>query len=317
MNIDRIIGRFLLGQQSQDELHTLEEWKSDAEENLKELQAIQKLWNDSQGLQDYQDFDADSALAKLELSLESSSPTGPANAKIMNFSYVKWISGLAACFLMVFAGYQYMASQETSVIADTKNIVYSLQDGSAIELAEGAKLVISDDQEKNLELDGRAYFEIAKQEDTRLTIDTRFGDIEVIGTAFVVEAAQDYTSVSVVEGTVRLKTSNKEQILTEGMTAMTNGKSLNVKRIDTYNYKSLITGDLQYEGVPLYQVVNDLNRHFGNKLLLGESNSKFECKVSSVFSDLSLEDILKELSLTIGLKFHKKENKYVIDSVSC
>ncbi len=316
MNIDRIIGRFLLGKQSQDELKTLEQWKTDAQENLKELQGIQQLWRDSQGLQDYQDFNVDSALAKLESTLSNDKNVHHTGSKVKSLLSLKWISGIAASFLILFLGYQYMVTQQTTVVGSNRT-VHLLADGSSIEVADGSDLILADSNEKVFKLKGSAYFEIEKQENTQIEILTDYGEIIVVGTAFAVQSTDDYTTVSVSEGKVNFNIANGSFPLTAGMTASFDGQSMTVHTLSSVNFKSQVTGKLIYDSVPLYQVVNDLNRHFGNKILLSEEESNFGCKVSSVFSDLVLADILQELSLTIGLKFHKEENKYVIDSVSC
>lgn len=84
-------------------------------------------------------------------------------------------------------------------------LTMKLTDGSIVRLAPGSQLrLLPGSNTRMVDLDGRAYFAVARDAGRPLVVRTRAGDVQVLGTRFQAEAAGDSMRVLVIEGQVVL-----------------------------------------------------------------------------------------------------------------
>ena len=131
-------------------------------------------------------------------------------------SYKKWLFKAAAVFV-IGIGIVFMMQNfalQTQYAPNGKKTTFLLPDNSKVVLNAGSEIKYKKwnwDNNRNLELDGEAYFKVAKGEKFEVT--TVLGKVAVLGTQFNVKVRKDRFDVTCFEGRVLVKYQEKELIL--------------------------------------------------------------------------------------------------------
>lgn len=134
-------------------------------------------------------------------------------------SYKKWLFKVAAVFV-VGLGIVFMMQNfalQTQSALNGKKTTFLLPDNSRVVLNAGSEIKYKKwnwDNNRNLELDGEAYFKVAKGKKFEVT--TVLGKVAVLGTQFNVKVRKDRFDVTCFEGRVLVRYQEKELILTPG-----------------------------------------------------------------------------------------------------
>jgi transmembrane sensor len=155
------------------------------------------------------------------------------------------------------ATYQAVAGETTT---------YTLEDGSFVRLAEGARLrEWAVEVGREVTLEGRAFFAVARDESRPFVVNTRAGQIRVLGTRFQVDAEGKSTEALVVEGLVRLSNEDGSVDVSAGSRArMAINEEPTAERVaDVYGLLDWPGGTLVFQGTPLSQVVEEVSLHYG------------------------------------------------------
>ena len=170
--------------------------------------------------------------------------------------------------------------------------------------------------ERSVELAGEALFDVTHDPARPFTVKTASINIRVVGTVFdVKEYANDLTaSVSVASGKVEVGLDD-EKIMLEKNQQLKMDKNTGLFEKTTFdadNYLSWTEGTLYFHRTPIREVVNTLNRHYPHadiELAEGEYYNTFTGKYNK---DYKMENYLKGIAYSTGLKYKKTENKYVL-----
>ena len=146
-------------------------------------------------------------------------------------SYKKWLFKAAAVFV-IGLGIVFMMQNfalQTQYALNGKKTTFLLPDNSKVVLNAGSEIKYKKwnwDNNRNLELDGEAYFEVAKGKKFEVT--TVLGKVVVLGTQFNVKVRKDRFGVTCFEGRVLVKYQEKELILSPGQVVyFEDGKQIN------------------------------------------------------------------------------------------
>ncbi|MNI00970.1 fec operon regulator FecR [compost metagenome] len=176
--------------------------------------------------------------------------------------------------------------------ADERRIV-TLADGSTVSLSPHTvvRAALGRDQ-RLLELEqGEALFDVAHDTRRPFLVDVGSGQVRAIGTRFNIRKGEDVV-VTVVEGVVRVTAGDHDgdaklqlsQVASAGHqvhlgkrrnagAAEAGGAYLSpARKVDAERYASWINGMLQFEGEPLSQVIDELNRYSSHKIRLPDSS---------------------------------------------
>ena len=137
-----------------------------------------------------------------------------------------WVSGMVAAAAAVvlcvflFRGYDRQKHQ-VQLVADAQVKEFLLPDGSEVTLAPGARLTYSEKLPRSTQLEGKAYFQVARDEAVPFEITSDGAFVRVLGTKFMVDAGSSVKEVYVTEGKVLFAKSSDAEgvILTKDMQA--------------------------------------------------------------------------------------------------
>ena len=201
-----------------------------------------------------------------------------------------------------------------------------LDDGSVITLNTGSELLVglSGTERKVILRRGEAYFDVARDSSRPFSVDAGLRTVTVLGTAFNLRKSPDRLQLAVTEGTVALhaegevvsstasliSTDNNTSGLMAGQYRLQAGWVAEVEareqELMAYrgNMESLAlwrTGALDFDNTPLMDVVRELNRYSGKKILI-EDSSIMELAVLGVIQVHSIDQAVRGLEYTLPIK---------------
>ena len=116
-----------------------------------------------------------------------------------------WVSGMvAAAAAVVLCVFLFRGNEHQMIELIANNAVkeFVLPDGTEVTLAPGSKLTYSEKSPRNTTLEGKAYFEVARDEAVPFEITADGAFVRVLGTKFMVDAGSSVKEVYVTEGKV-------------------------------------------------------------------------------------------------------------------
>jgi ferric-dicitrate binding protein FerR (iron transport regulator) len=282
----------------------IKKWLKD-ELSPEELEAFKKLddYSSYVKLSDYSklfkapEFDQDQNLEGLKSKLPSSQINSRA-------PYLKYIAAIAAVFLIAFTLFKTMGSStglESFETLTTKTENISLPDQSLVSLNANSQMSFdSEDWSNNreLELEGEAYFKVEKG--SKFSVNTTYGNVEVLGTVFNVKSREYVFEVVCYEGSVGVNLGDSTHILKPNDRLIIDDSKVLLDKVnlsipDWKNGISII------ESKPLEFVLNDLKNYYDIKF---EASNIDTTKIyTGSFTHDNLEIALNSITLPLGLSY--------------
>ncbi|MCC5930091.1 MAG: FecR domain-containing protein [Cyclobacteriaceae bacterium] len=198
-----------------------------------------------------------------------------------------------------------------------QKLPYKLPDGSVVNLnAESSISFVKDFEasERLVRLEGEAYFEVKKDDNKPFIVQTDAMSTRVLGTIFNVLAYPEnqVQIVTLVEGQVNVKLSASEHEfdLNEGeqLTLSKNQTDSRKSRVHNFNHLMWKDGILFFDNENFSEVIPKLERWYGVEInVMGKTSSKH--KVSGVFDNEYLSNVLKSISFYVEMEFEIERDK--------
>ncbi|GHF16072.1 sensor [Kordiimonas sediminis] len=232
---------------------------------------------------------------------------------------LKWISGVAAAFLLVIAGATsfFLGSAPPSF----DDYVTGKGESRTVKLADGTRLELNTDTAvrasakgdiRQLEvLQGEVFLHVARDEQRPFVVTAGNSRVTVLGTQFNVRRTASEDKVSVLEGQVKVallkQTMGVDVVyLTDGQqTIGTQGTLFPVVEFDPSFDLAWRDGWLRYREAPLGLVIQDLNRYLNTPLVLVASDLA-NAPVTAEFRLTSDQEIIAAIEAAFGLKAVRK-----------
>lgn len=246
---------------------------------------------------------------------------------------IKWALRIAAAVLITavtgFSFYFYNPSSTTinqsQFIQNEIKTDYNerkqitLSDGSSITLNAHSLLIYkaSSINSENIEvfLQGEAFFSVAKRSGENsfpFRVRTAAGEIQVLGTEFVVSTRNSKTRVVLEEGSVAvepLKNTTEQVLLKPGEMAEFDSSwdVVQTKEVNTNVYTSWKSRTLVFDETPLSEVIDRLEYTFGVHVIVRDPDL-FTQRITGSVENSSLEVITSALSSTLETPVRVDEN---------
>lgn len=162
-----------------------------------------------------------------------------------------------------------------------------------------------------VEMDGKAFFQVKRNETRPFSVKTKQTEITVLGTSFLVDEKGNSTEVRVVTGKVSF-TAGKEKkniILTAGMSAQYSmeKKEIAILTEEDTNYLSWKTGQLRFSNTPLEKVISDLSKYYHIKITNKAKSTK--TKLTATFNHLPIDEVLMVINQTLDIQLVSETDK--------
>jgi len=321
--MEQLIGKYLSGETSREEVLKLEIWVKESEENSKMFLQIRQSWNLAA-------IDLSSEKINVDREWASFVSNNIDKEKIISLdkgdekSRRKFILAIAAAILLLTMALVWMLGDEMingEEIFSTGEMVSieKLSDGSIISLNRNSKLNFDNSQQRRAILKGDAFFEVRPDEGRAFVVEAKELEIRVLGTSFYVDAKENKEDVKVIvnTGKVAVKHLNDSLVLVKGQMAIFNRSTKELKRSEVrdVNYLSWKTKALVFQDMSLQEVVTKLEEVYGREIEL-EQHLR-DCKITVSFRDQELEAVLSVILTTLNLSIIEKDKSLLLSGKSC
>ena len=218
-----------------------------------------------------------------------------------------WVSGIVAAAAVVLCVFIFRGNnQQIQLMANTTMKEFVLPDGSEVTLAPGSRLTYSEKSPRKTRLEGKAFFEVARDESMPFEITSEGAFVRVLGTKFMVDAGSSVKEVYVTEGKVLFaKASDAEGvILTKDMQAILSPDQ-NVPIIaEKADINSLAwqRGSFIFDQTPLKDVLTILSKHYKVSFVANDLSKKLSGEFDAEDLDLIISLIESALDVNIVMR---------------
>jgi len=265
--IENIIAKVFAGEATQDEIKFIDNWKK---ENQLEFDSYQNAYS----VNIFESKEFDNTIFKKNISVL----TIPAKTTFIDSnSMILKIAAIFIGIVMIGSLYFYSNSLNVTVTNYTGNLAQVLlPDGSDVTLANSSTIKYNKgwfgNFNRNVELSGKAYFEITKSKVHKFVVVTSKLEVTVLGTKFTVNELSDKTQVVLTEGRVSLSgpaIPNSLIISKPGSQVIVNDHIIITNDlIDQNLYTSWLNNKIYFSKCSVSQVINMLYNSYNIEIEL-------------------------------------------------
>ncbi|MDW3211181.1 MAG: FecR family protein [Reichenbachiella sp.] len=305
--------KYFSGNLSRDEARKIEEWRSESDKNASEFLEYHLAWKFS----NEQEVNKSAALNAVMNRIEA---IEGANEELQGHGFKTYLKYAAIAVLgiglMFFGKDKILDSGNQIAIEASENLeIITLPDGSVVTLSQNSVLTYNekfDGETRNVDLQGKAFFDIRRDETKPFIVNTDKSKIEVLGTSFLVNTLAMNSSTEVIVKTGKVAVSKKKSkvantvqlVAGEVGRLVEDAVGFEKSTIEDYNYLAWKTKLVEFEDQDLQSVLGTLEEVYGVKISV--SNEKIHnCKVSAKFDNQPVESVLEILSRTFNLELTK------------
>lgn len=328
---EKLLLRFLLGEATRDEMDQVQEWLELSDENQKLLDSYETVWVEA-GKLTPNPVAVDTSSVWQKMSDRVDKYEEEQKKKTISLrSRVTWISSsIAASIIILFGIYQLLVKQpQPLVIASTQEVLHdTLPDGSNIVLNANSNISYPEKFAKNerrVQLEGEAFFHVEHNPEQPFIIETETAFVKVLGTSFNVKAYENSElEVIVTDGLVQLFTVNSETmdttsiLLKAGEKGKISGKERKAIHVAENVPDELFWMDhtLIFTDTDLKKVFSLLENYYNIEIEVSDTEI-YKCRLSTTFSNNSIEDIMEVIAATFEFEYTKENITYTIKGDGC
>ncbi|AWH86426.1 iron dicitrate transport regulator FecR [Flavobacterium album] len=233
-------------------------------------------------------------------------------ARVVPLYRKSWFQTVAASIVLIL-GFAFIFTRPDKMeTANGKTLAFTLPDNSAVVLNSGSESSYSSwnwDNNRNISLDGEAYFRVAKGK--KFTVNTPLGTVTVMGTQFNVKAREGRLDVVCYEGKVRVGYNGKETILTPHHSVTVEGASVKDGVVSAGKPK-WIDGELEFEYEKLSAVLGEIERKYDVEIRTDLNSGK---TFSGTLPGNDIDGALQTLSRLYRLTIEKQGKTIILKSM--
>ena len=204
-----------------------------------------------------------------------------------------------------------------------------LADGSSVILYQNTKLEILegfDEDEREVRIDGKAFFEVIRNESKPFLVQAKNIQTKVLGTSFLVTAydQQDIT-ITVNTGIVAVSQKDAQAEDTSEITLERNEAAAYARNTSTLEKldvsqieldKRYYSEDFDFESTPLLEVFELIEERYGVHISY-DSNALNDCRLNASLAGIPLEDKIRLICQTSNLTYTVKDSNIDIEGTGC
>jgi ferric-dicitrate binding protein FerR (iron transport regulator) len=322
---DSLLLDYITGSIPPDELVHVEQWLEADPGNRKHLDMIRKIWEHSSSFPSFDQIDMQKDWQVVSNRIGGGKTIA---VKPKSRSVIYTITRIAAiAIILTGLGYMLYFLAGEPVILNRQLVVHTTDQKSTIDLPDGSRVYLNKGSSlhyparfrsrlRRVDLMGEAWFEVAENRKKPFIVSSDGAEIKVLGTSFNIMAdpQADRIIVSVVEGKVSFYPKDNEReaiLLTVHEEGIFVADSIYKHTVTNLNFISWKTGILNFDKTPLKDVMRSIEKHYQVPVFI-EGNDLQNKTLTSVYDNQSLEEVLGELNLLLGITHHFKNDTLVI-----
>ncbi|MGD8778390.1 MAG: FecR domain-containing protein [Ignavibacteria bacterium] len=307
------------------------------QEYSEQYKLIKNKWETAEDDLDNLDFNVERGFNKLTSKIKISEPeyktqtVNPFKNYWYDSSLLRFAASIAF-FVIISAGILYYGDFFNGGSNEIKwnEKVTLIGQKSILTLFDGTKITLNADSKfkyrtnfvgdtRDVYLEGEAYFEVAHNVNKPFVVHTDKISTTVLGTKFNIKAFPEdrEIAVSLVEGSIKVSTSNTDDELLEPSQQLLFNKTTgtgDIKEFDLIQTTGWKDNVLKFDNEPLNKVFAKLERTFGVKFLL-EDTTYAQKKIKAAFNNESFWTVVKVIKSATGLEYRTAGNNNEIKSI--
>jgi ferric-dicitrate binding protein FerR (iron transport regulator) len=238
------------------------------------------------------------ALELLRTKIDSKSTVKPTRSL-----RIYWAAAASIAFIALLTTVYLYNSAPSYIIADRgQQTEYTLPDGSRVNVNADSKISYSKSRftkHRILKLEGEAFFSVQKGKP--FVVETRLGNVEVLGTNLNVYVRNNNLSVACLTGKVKVTARGESLIIEPGEKAdLISGELHKTANIKTDTMASWRTGEFHFESVPLISIFEEVERQFNVSITANGLDNRY---FTGDFSNKDLNVALQTICLPMQLDY--------------
>ena len=314
---EEIINKYLTGQCSEEELVEVNTWMKESEENARQPFRMEEIYH----LGKFDQYANEQRILRAERRLNKKLDEEKRKQRKTALNMQHWMkyAAMIAVILVIGGGlgywlYQNGNDQQMMVAVANEGIVKEiiLPDGTKVWLNNSATLKYPrefSEKERNVYLDGEAYFEVTKNRHKPFTVQSDAMRVRVLGTTFNFKCDRHcrIAEATLIEGEIEVK-GNKEEgqiILAPGQRAELNKNNgrLTVKQVNAKLDAVWHDNLIPFQKADIFTISKALERFYDVKIILSP-DMKADKTYSGVLKKKStIESVLKSLQNSIPIDY--------------
>ena len=330
-----LIGKYLSGEGTPEEITLVETWINASDENRKEYSRLRKLWESSEP--DFRvvpaDVNTDRAWEKLknrilteDNQLKEDTDDRGKNTHTLFYYAVRVAAAVvigAIGYLLIFNPFS--TPRKLEVVAENNVQSSILPDSSRITLNVNSNITFPEkfkSGKREVSLSGEAYFEVKHIEDKPFIVKMKDARVQVLGTEFNIRDIDSEPEVTVTVTSGRVKFSDKDDIsfvyLGPDEKGILHKDTGLIEKMKTSDENDLYwkTRTLLFRNTKLSVVFKTIEKIFNVRIQVS-NNTILECSLTGKFTDASAEEILNKIALSFDLTLEKNNNTFNLDGDGC
>lgn len=192
-----------------------------------------------------------------------------------------------------------------------------LPDGSRVVLNASSSLAYPihfEGSRRSVQLEGEAYFEVAKDRTKPFIVKSHRQEITVTGTEFNINSYNDESSAmtTLIEGQVRIKDLNggHSAVLSPGQQAVSGTKGFTVQTVNSDSFIAWKDNYFVFDGLPLATIFRQLERWYDIEVDYNQiPDETFSARIRR---DKNISVVLHAIAKTSGIDFYIKERRIMV-----
>jgi len=168
-------------------------------------------------------------------------------------------------------------------------------------------------KQRKVELNGEAYFEVAKDKVHPFIVKTDKQEVEVLGTHFNVNSYSDEntTKTTLLEGSVKVSDKKAQKILRPGQESLLSKSELSVRNVNTEEAVAWKNGDFIFDNEDFGSILRQVARWY-NVEIIDSGNHEGLHLTGTVSRSKNISAVLKALEVTGKVKFKVDGNRVIV-----
>ncbi len=307
---------------SDSERDEIETWKNASKENQKLFDELKNIWETAEKAPDTIQPEIEKAWKNIK------AQTGIKERQAKNIIMklpVRYVVRIAASVLILLgigavvkSVYFNKPTMKIEAALNNGKKEVLLSDGTTVFLNRNSRVSfpVKFGKAREIQLEGEAYFKVAKDAHHPFIVHAGGTDVKVLGTSFNIKIKEKgEVLVSVLTGKVAFQSQNNKSKMVQlikgdqGIFDATSER-LEKSHIMDENFLSWQTGILRFNNQSLYDAAKTLAEYYGKKIEVDHELKNRQ--ISVVFDNQSLDDALTILALTLDISVEKGADKIVL-----
>ncbi len=326
IGFDILIGKYLSGNASAEEVQELKQWEAASPENHRTMQRSVKVWRGCNYRLSAEATKNDEANIVRQIQRLQHSEIARTKKQLL---ILKIAATLAIPLTFLFSWYFLSQTEKTTMedqifaVTAPKGHVSkcTLPDGTEIWINTGSTLVYNtaafNKKQREVKLEGEAYFDVAKNKEKPFRVITPAANINVTGTSFNVKnyAGSNSFETVLTNGCIEMQLNNASRqtvklVPGEKATFLRNKKGITIEKVDPEVFSSWRNGEIIFKDATLNDLIAELERIYDIKFHL-KNQQLGRYRFRGMFSyNNNLIDALEKIKQTAGINYYI-ENKEV------